>query len=56
MAQHVKKFQEEFNFVLENAENIGKSLYLLDVLEQLDFIDEGILGLKNYEDSCEIYN
>lgn len=54
--QHVLKFKEEFQFVIRNAENQGRNLYLMDVLEQLDFIDEGILGVQSYEDPLDIYN
>ena len=40
----VEKFKEEFQFVIDNAVKAGRNLYLLDVLEQLDFIDEGIFN------------
>ena len=29
---------------------MGRNLYLLDVLEQLDFIDESILRIPNFDE------
>lgn len=51
----VKMFHEEFNNVIRNATRGGNSLYLLDALEQLNFIDGCLLEEPNLQDQHDKY-
>jgi hypothetical protein len=51
----VKMFHEEFNNVIRNGTRGNNTLYLLDALEQLMFIDSCILGEPNLQDQNDRY-
>ena len=51
----VKMFHEEFNNVVRNATRGGNSLFLLEALEQLNFLDCCILEETNHADQHDKY-
>ena len=52
----VKMFHEEFNNVVRASTRSGNSLFLLEALEQLKFIDSQLLEEPNLQDHKDKYN